>query len=451
VNPTDRDYTLGFIIEQPGLLEAIEIPADFFRTDHQREAWAIVQELHKNREPISLVTVAEKCRGNGVVSYLSEITPGLIPMTPAEFRRRVLKQRAEDTKKQTQSLAARDTADFDELAGLVEEARRLEREADEGEAAERSPLITFPELRNLTIQVEHDVQDIVIKDAVIFCSGPTGAGKSWGWLQIAESVSLGIPVFGKATQKRRVVYVDAENSLANLKERADILQMRSMNAQVWHSSMDPAPPKLDGAKWEMYKTMLPPDSLVVFDTRRALMDGKENDDDVAALVMGRCKALRDQSRTIVLLSHPTKANDRDLRGSGCWVDLADHTLQLFKVKARGDTEEESGAIRPGSLLCLATGRKTRFAPMPPIYLTLGPSGLVLADSPDESDIEALAIYIAGPGRGKNQTELLAWAKAEGVGPVRKESAKALLERGEKLGRWTTERGAHGSRLYYPAS
>lgn len=132
--PTERDYSLGFFIEYPALRDVVEIPQGFFTdSTEQRAAWAAVSELLAAGEPIQLATIAEKAGGNGTYSYLGAITGGLFPIKPEDFRRRILKQAAEDAKRRMRSLAAKDGADLDELAAIIEEARRLELEA-EGEA-----------------------------------------------------------------------------------------------------------------------------------------------------------------------------------------------------------------------------------------------------------------------------------------------------------------------------
>ena len=133
--PCDRDYSLGFLIDQPGLLEAVEIPPDFFRTDRQRAAWNAICELRAAGEPIGFATVAEKIRGNGNVGFLTAITSGLIlNFKPGEFRRRVYKQAAEDVKARIISQVERESKsgifDYDGIFALLEEGRRLELESE---------------------------------------------------------------------------------------------------------------------------------------------------------------------------------------------------------------------------------------------------------------------------------------------------------------------------------
>ena len=171
------------------------------------------------------------------------------------------------------------------------------------------------------------------------------------------------------------------------------------------------------------------------------------------MVMGRLKEIRELGHDIVSLHHTGKASDRIYKGSTAFSDLADHVLDFHRVR-QGSLEEidDEDPGDPNALFSLGTGEKTRFAPFR-TYLQFDPATGIFtpADSPASSAIDEIADYIAGAGRGQNQSEIWAWAKAAEVGPARKESFKRLLERGEKLGRWTSHKGLRGARIYDPSS
>ena len=96
------------------------------------------------------------------------------------------------------------------------------------------------------------------------------------------------------------------------------------------------------------------------------------------------------------------------------------------------------------------GKKTRFEPSPKIYLTLEPGegGLVPAESPDQAATDALAEYIVGAGCGRNQSEIIDWAKEAGIGPRMRGSFISLLNRGEGT-RWQSHKGLRGAKIYGP--
>jgi hypothetical protein len=261
-------------------------------------------------------------------------------------------------------------------------------------------------------------------------------------------VSEGAPVFNLTTKKRPVYYCDYENPLPLLVERTRLLDVREVN--FWHLSAAIKPPKLDSPEWTLYK-QLPTGSFIIIDTARACQDGDENSSQDVGLVMGRLKEIRERGNEILLLHHAGKADERGYKGSTAWVDLADHVLSLHRVR-RGTFEEigDDGEQDPDALFSLGTGAKTRYAPGR-LYLRFDPTHDVfsLAEDPDLTTLNTLAEYIAGEGLGRNQTDIIEWAKGAGVGPTNRNSFNALLNRGERLGRWHSRKGFRGARIYEP--
>ena len=311
-------------------------------------------------------------------------------------------------------------------------------------------LKTGTELQALDIHVEWAIERLLPARSLTLLYGRSGIGKTWLALMMARCISLGVPLFDLATIRRPVVYVDYENPLSVLVDRVRNLNIRDV--QFWHLSAETPPPKLDSPDWTLFKR-LPQGSVLVFDTARACHNMEENSSEAPALVMGRLKELRELDHEVILLHHTSKADDQNAKGSSGWYDLADHTLSFCRVK-RGTLEEvdDGGGFDSGALLSLGVGKKTRFEPLPRLYLTLDPDvgGLVLAASPDALAIDALAEYIAGPGFGKNQSEIIEWAKENGVGPQRRQDFITLLNRGERH-RWQSHREGGRSRIYEPSS
>jgi hypothetical protein len=308
-------------------------------------------------------------------------------------------------------------------------------------------LKTGTELQALDINVEWTIDGILPARSMTLFYGPSGIGKTWGALGMARAASLGTPIFGRATIQRPVIYVDYENPLSVLIDRVRKLNIRDV--KFWHLSASTPPPKLDSHEWTLFKR-LPQGSILVFDTARASHNLDENSSEAPALVMGRLKELRELNHEILLLHHTTKADDQNAKGSTGWYDLADHTLSLSRVKrsTSGDADN-GGGFESGTLLSLNVGKKTRFEPMPRIFLTFDPEvGFILADNPDASAINALADYIAGPGRATNQSDIIRWAKENNVGPGNRAAFISLLNRNEGI-RWLAHRGSGGSKIYEP--
>jgi len=449
--PNERDYSLGFLIAYPGLLEAVEIPPDLFRTDRQRAVWSAICELQAAGDPPAVATIAERVHGDGYLRYLMAITSGLYRIKPEDFRRRILKQAAEDVQKRMQSLAATDLPDLDEIAALNEEARRLygEAEASTAKPAETvlSHMITGSAMQSMDLNVEWTIGSLVPSRSITLLHSRSGLGKTWLCLQAAKAVSEGASIFNLTTRQRPVFYVDYENPLPLMVERTRHLNVRDVN--FWHLSATLKPPKLDGPDWTLYK-QLPAGSLIFIDTARACQDGDENSSQDVGLVMGRLKEIREQGREVVLLHHTGKVNDRGYKGSTAWVDLADHVLSLHTVR-RGTLEEidDDGGPDPDALFSLGTGAKTRFAPAR-LYLRFDPTrdGFSLAEDPDQETLNTLREHIGEDGQGMSQTLLYEWGKSA-LDLNKKGKLVFLLQKGEHQGLWTSRKNGR-TRLYYAA-
>lgn len=212
--PTERDYSLGFYIEYQALRDAVEIPEGFFSASkEQRAAWAAISELRAAGEPVQLVTVAEKCQGNGVASYLAAITSGLIPIKPEDFRQRIFRQLAEDAKRRMHSLAAKDNPDLDELAGIIENARRLELEI-EGELTAGPAFKRLDEIEGR--QIEWLWTGRIPLGMISLCAGDPGLGKSFlvTWLASKLSVGAALPGDPSPARSGSTIYLAAEDSPA---------------------------------------------------------------------------------------------------------------------------------------------------------------------------------------------------------------------------------------------
>jgi hypothetical protein len=338
--------------------------------------------------------------------------------------------------------------DLAEILQDVEELRWLRQPKD---LNVHEHLISGMTLQALELETSWAVQKLVPARSITVLHSPGGLGKTWFSLGLANAVSQGLPFLGLATKQRPVCYLDFENPLPLLIDRARKLNIREV--LFWHLSASVPPPRLDTAEHRLYRR-LPAGSLIVFDTLRAAHDGDENSSQDMALIMGRLKELRELGFDIFLLHHNPKANERLYKGSTAISDLADHVIKLYRTR-KGSLEEiqDEGEPDPDATFVLATG-KTRFEPFH-LYLTFNPEagGFSVAEDPNLEALEALAGYIAGPGRGLNQTDVIEWAK-DSLGGGRKENFVSLLKRGEREGRWRSRKvqGTRGmKRIYEPTN
>jgi hypothetical protein len=449
---------LGQLILAPQLLESCEdLGPELFEEGENRRAFLGVAAIWEDLRPESVDLRILAHLTNLSPTFISSLVDGNLRPKPEEFGWRIDRIRKRRAAAELLRLNADEghrylsTDEIDpERLGRIQGLWEIVAGKGNGDGSgiPAGCLRTGAELQALDVKVEYRVERLLPARNLTLLYGRSGLGKTWLSLMIAKALQEGRPLFGMSTKACPVVYVDYENPLGVVVDRARRLDIRDV--RFWHLSAETPPPKLDSPKWELFKR-LPAGSLIVFDTSRASHEMDENDSAAAALVMGRLKELRELGHDILLLHHTTKADDQSSKGSTGWYDLADHTLSFCRVR-RGSFEEtdDGGAFDPGGLLSLGAGKKTRFEPSPKIYLTLDPAGggLVPAESPDRSVTDALAEYIAGAGCGRNQSEIIDWAREAGIGPRMRGSFISLLNRGEGT-YWRSHKGLRGAKIYEP--
>ncbi len=440
---------LGALTLQPSLLDSCDLRDLDFPAGRLRQTFAAITALWEEGYPVKIdpLLLGKRIGGDDVETFVASFLDGAISLDPDMLRRRIaeLRKRALTlrilTKINRQGGAL--PLDLDEIRPDLEEYDKIEAKAFNP----ADVVMTGEQLQAMKIEVEWTLDKLIPSRSLTLLHGPGGLGKTWLALAIAEAVQTGMPFLGLQTIQRPVVFIDYENPLPMLIDR--VRQLNILGVSFWHLSASVRPPKLDGPDWAHYKSF-PAGSLMIFDTARASHDGEENSDQDAALVMNRLKEIRELGNDILLLYHTTKLNERRARGATTWEDLADHVLAFYKVRRETFEEIEGDDKDPNALLFLGTGRKSRYEPFH-LYLSadLSAGHFSIADSPDAEAINAVAEYIAGPGSGQKQGDIIAWAKGEGVGPLRRAGFLALLNRGESMGLWQSHRGFRGAKIYEP--
>ncbi len=268
-------------------------------------------------------------------------------------------------------------------------------------------LIRGSELQGLNIYVEWVVNKLIPRESIILLHGKGGIGKTWLSMGLADRVSKGLPFAGLDTKQMPVIYIDYENSLPMLKERAIVLN--ASEVLFWHSNTSKIKPsKFDSKDWEYYK-QLPQGSLLIIDTCRASHGQDENSSKEMALIMNRLKELRDMGFTIILLHHTPKFDDQQYKGSTVIFDQSDHVLSFHKVK-RGSNKGGDDDIYGGNCsYYLGTKDKTRYEPFH-TYLDFDPNaGFISAPDTDKEDLESIHALLEEHGR-INQSRLFQLVK-----------------------------------------
>ena len=289
-------------------------------------------------------------------------------------------------------------------------------------------LPTLGDICDLNIKVEWGVEKLIPKQAVTVLHGKGGIGKTWLMLQLGSCVAEGTSFCGLATQKMPCYYIDFENSLATLHDRAVVLGRSSL--KVWHISNPIPPPRLDSNEWVRFKDLSP--GLLIFDTLRAAQLLDENSSRDMTTIMMRLKVLRDLGFTPVLIHHTPKSDERTYKGSTAIQDQCDHVLSLDRVKSVGSEQEVDGDEEDWDhLLRLGVRGKTRYEPFS-IYLQFDPSkGFEVAPDPDDESLKnihsLLVEFKAKESISPNQTQVSTYVKDLGIN---RKKLLRLLRKGE---------------------
>lgn len=326
-----------------------------------------------------------------------------------------------------------------------------EENAAQGESGSETPARTLvdrlrrgAEIAALNISIAWLIFGLIPAEAVILFFGRGGIGKTTLLMQLADAISRGAEIFGRQAERRTVICVDYENSLAVLAERC-----RNIGADnVLFLDSGSNPPRLDRGECSQFLDLLTeyPGAVFVFDTLRSSQSGDENDSQAMTKVMDFLRRLRDAGATVIVLHHTPKASDRKYKGSGAIFDMADHVLALYPVRAPGDDGEADDDDDAAKVYRFGTSQKTRYEP-DRIFLTFDESTRCFVPAPDPGDIhmDAIADAIAAIiDRDDVPTQRRIIDHLAGVVP--KHRIPELLRRGEGV-RWTVGRGDKKALIY----
>jgi hypothetical protein len=242
--------------------------------------------------------------------------------------------------------------------------------------------------------IDWAVHGFAARGTLTLLAAPTGAGKTWLALQLAEAVTRGAPTAGMQCQAGRALYLDAENGPAIIGRRLrdagmsrdalDYIDMRGRRIDRPHDRDE-----LVAAirKWDAAFVVL--DSL-----RRLAPDAREDSsDDMASLIGGLANVARLTDAAIVLQHHrSTKGGAAAVRGSSAIEDQADTVFSLTRTRDPAVRQLAAVKFRLGPEPDTAL---LRFQDDPPSFISTGPSD-TLADTTIGS-VDALADRVRADG------------------------------------------------------
>jgi|GEM_PF-5833975 len=189
-------------------------------------------------------------------------------------------------------------------------------------------LPTLSDLAALDINIEYLLEGLIPAGAITVLYGKGGIAKSTLMMHIGACIAEGNPFVGLMAKKTPVVYLDYDNPLVVIAEKARQLDSSS-NFRYWSAAAcgnNSAPPIIGDDSLTDLK-LLPSGSLLIFDTFKAAQRKDLNSDNDMNDIMRQFRRLRDSGFTIVLLHHTPKNSDTP-KNSGTITDNADHVLAL---------------------------------------------------------------------------------------------------------------------------
>jgi hypothetical protein len=286
------------------------------------------------------------------------------------------------------------------------------------------------------VEIRWVVDGIIVEGAVHAITGESGDGKSTFLSALGYSVSRGNQFLGRATSKRPVLILDAENPSVAVCERFRRLRIRTDDDfRIWGQWVGEDAPSASGGVVLEWVSRCDPKPLIVIDCLIAFNPGAENDSTEMRRFMARYRKLAATGTSIALIHHSGKSDTSgDYRGSS---DFKANLDVGYKLANLGDGTSLSE-------LELRTF-KQRFSVIPLLHLRYD-DGIFSIDQADarRTSTERLCDLLKdNPGIVNADFEAL--AHKQGLGRNR---GRAFLRDGVKDGTVRVETGGNNRRHHY---
>lgn len=174
------------------------------------------------------------------------------------------------------------------------------------------PLFTGDQLLAQKVVVSYWAQPILTKGGTALLAAPKKSLKSYFSLQLAEAIATGSDFLGWPTEKARVLYIDFENEVGEIKKRyIEIQRHYNKTRQIYFRTLDVKPISLDvGSNGhielrELLKDLRP--DVVFFDTFRKATHHEENSSTEMVKVFDSLTRLQQEfSFSAVIIHHMGK-------------------------------------------------------------------------------------------------------------------------------------------------
>jgi hypothetical protein len=284
--------------------------------------------------------------------------------------------------------------------------------------------------------IEWDVEDLIARATVCLLTGESGCGKSTFACALAYAVSKGRDFLGRATTKRPVLILDAENPSIAVIERFQRLGIATDdNFRVWGQWTGEDPPAAGGALVLEWITRCEPKPLIVVDSLIRFHPGAENSSTETQEYMNMYRKLAAAGASVLPLHHIGKAESaQDYRGSS---DIKASVDVAFKLTSLGD----------GSRLSLLELRafKQRISVTPHLFIRYEDGQFTTDEREATKTVTERLVDLlkANPGITSERFERLAASQHLG-----RNRARTFLQTGIGSGTVRTEHGACNRREHF---
>lgn len=208
------------------------------------------------------------------------------------------------------------------IATAGKDARKIQRVEDV------PPIETFE-----SVGIEWDIDGIIARGAFTLLTGESGAGKTTWITAAGYAIAHGYSFMGRATSKRPVLILDAENGLSSVVERCQRMGIAtSDDFRIWGQWVGEDPPAPGSAVLYDWVTRCTVKPVLIVDNLIAFCPSAENNSEDMRRYLAPCRKLASMGCSVVLLHHTGKGEtSRDYRGSSdikASVDIAYRLINL---------------------------------------------------------------------------------------------------------------------------
>lgn len=165
-----------------------------------------------------------------------------------------------------------------------------------------------------------------------------GIGKTWAALTIAQALATGSKAFGRwgAPQPRRILYLDGEMALEEMRERLQMLEAAGDNIILYNPDLDPDSPSVNIANVEWQERILYTIKecnidVVIVDNVASLYRNGENSNGAESwgVMQEFLLKLRREKLGVIVVDHTSKDKEaKTPRGSSAKIDVINFGIIL---------------------------------------------------------------------------------------------------------------------------